>query len=635
MKKFLRFSWILTFLLALFLTSCGGGGGQKAVIPSTTSALDDSTVQRLSSVSEGGSTLTFSETTTQLESLSPGDIISSGVSDVTPDGLLRKVISVSKMGDQLVAETTQATLEEAIEKGTIEVSKTLTPSDVSSAVASREGVTLEKTTIRWSPAVEAFYVQMRDVVLYDDDGDLKATDDQIKANGGILLSPSFDFDIKIDGFQLKQLLFTIKAKQTAQLELVAEASILEISERVELARYYFTPITVVVGVPPVLLPVVFTPVLTVNVGLDGEVSAGITTSATQKTTVTAGLSYDDGKWKPISDLSTDFEFKLPSLSASAGVKAYAGPQLSLMTYGVAGPFAEINGYLELDADAFPDWVLYGGLEANVGVESEIFSQLVAGYRATIIDYKKELVKLAKAETRPTPGTPTPAPSTPTLNPTALLLKAEENTLALDQAGFQTQLTYNVEGGGSSMHMDMHGSGTASGDFASVYFKTGSLNIDVSDPEMGWQKAEGRIADNVLSVREPSGQWQEVGSVEEAMARAGNPLGMFTAYHFADLLSQKIVTVEQLGEEMVEGTRCYHLRLCYDLSRPKELMSDTLLGMAGVGEATITKVDKFASDLWIGKKDVVIRKQSFDFAFSFTAAGMAVKTSASGFMLLVP
>jgi hypothetical protein len=133
---------IALVLFVVSMGSCGGGGGSSSggsnggtVIPSTTKVLDDSTMQNLSSISEDGATLTLSETTPTLESLSPGDVIVSGVSNTTPNGLLRKVTNVSKVGNQVLVQTTQATLEDAIQQGTVEVSQALTPRDGKGRVA--------------------------------------------------------------------------------------------------------------------------------------------------------------------------------------------------------------------------------------------------------------------------------------------------------------------------------------------------------------------------------------------------------------------------------------------------------------------------------------------------------------------
>src|SRR3989344_9341830 len=111
---------------------CGGSGGanKQVKIPETTKALDEYSAPQLLTYSDDG-TISFSETTEQLESLSVGDVIVSDVNGIAPNGFLRKVTNIST-DSGLVLETTQATLEEAIEKGSVEISKDLTPEDIKS-----------------------------------------------------------------------------------------------------------------------------------------------------------------------------------------------------------------------------------------------------------------------------------------------------------------------------------------------------------------------------------------------------------------------------------------------------------------------------------------------------------------------
>jgi len=357
---------------------------ENVSIPSTTKVLDESTMRYLSLISADGSTLTFSEIIPELESLSPGDVIVIGITPITPNGLLRKVTNVSISNNQVVVETIQATLEDAIEDGTIEFNKILTPNDLSNATALRQGVSFE--SMLSNLPLEGFYLEINDVVLYDDDGNLDTTNDQIRANGSISLNPGFVFNMKIEDFELKQLTFTNTITETLEVEVEAKAEILDIEKKVEIARYAFTPIIVWVG----WLPVIITPNLTVNVGLDGEVSVGIETSVTQEANLTAGLTFDNGTWSPITDFSNSFQWDPPMLSAGCNFKGYAGPQLNLLIYSLAGPYAEIDGYLELDADLFrvPWWKLYGGIEAGVGIRVEIFShQITDYYLPAVIGYR--------------------------------------------------------------------------------------------------------------------------------------------------------------------------------------------------------------------------------------------------------
>jgi hypothetical protein len=350
-----------------------------AVIPETTQHVNETTIQ---SISETGRVTFFQPTT-----LKVGDIIVGDATASTPKGLLRKVTSVSI--DKTYVETTPVSLEEAIEKGQVQVSKVLSSADVGSITALK-GVSFQKNVVQ-PQALEGFYFELRNVILYDDDGDPITEDDQIKANGGISLDPSFNFYMEIDNFQLSNIIFSNTVTETIEIAFLSGFSLAEIREKIEVARLEFTPITCMVG----LVPVVIVPVLTINVGIDGEVSVGITSSVTQEAQLTAGLSYNSGIWTPISQLSNDFNFVFPSFSATAKAKVYAGPQLNLLIYGLAGPYFEVKGYLDFEVDPFsavdPWWELYAGLEADIGVRVEILDKQIVDYELPgVIGYRKLL-----------------------------------------------------------------------------------------------------------------------------------------------------------------------------------------------------------------------------------------------------
>ncbi|MBW2966498.1 DUF5050 domain-containing protein [Candidatus Woesearchaeota archaeon] len=360
----------------------GSNNNPPFEIPSTTKVLDDSTIQELLDYSEADGKLTFDQTTTQLESLLPEDVVVLGVNNITPNGLLRKVSNVS-INSNVIVETAKATLEDAIKKCYVEVNKNLTLSDVK-AMKSKKGISSNNKSL-------GFNIAINNVILYDADGDeITTTNDQIRANGNISFDSSFDFNLRLDNFELKELNFTNTTIETAQIELTTQSSILSITKKIEIARYNFTPITAWIG----HVPVVITPILGVNVGLDGDVSIGITTNVTQDATLTAGLSYNNSLWSPISNFSNNFQFNPPILSANAMAKAYTGPQLSLLLYGITGPYGEINGYgkLEADLNKSPSWRLLAGLEAKLGVKFEILSKTIADYNATVTDFKKVLTQ---------------------------------------------------------------------------------------------------------------------------------------------------------------------------------------------------------------------------------------------------
>ena len=139
---------------------------------------------------------------------------------------------------------------------------------------------------------------------------------------------------------------------------------------------------------------VFTPVLTIVVGVDGNVHVGVSMGATQVATVTSGLRYRDGSWMPIQWFTNSFSYKPPTLLAGLDLKGYAGSRIALLLYGVAGPYATVQAYVKLEADIFatPWWILYGGLEVPVGVRVEILSHVLADYEAVVIGAKQVIAQ---------------------------------------------------------------------------------------------------------------------------------------------------------------------------------------------------------------------------------------------------
>lgn len=357
------------------------------IIPETTNILPPTTTQYLNSISPDGKTFVFTQLTPELSRVAPGEIIIGEPTSLAPNGFLRKVTSISNPSGQVVIETDQAVMEDAIQQGMAQVSRNLTPGDIQTGYQV-EGMTLER-----GPTQGSFYMKVEDVVLYDLDGNPSTTGDQILANGSITMEPGFDFSMVVKEWELIQLDFIARDTETAELEILAKVETSLIKGEKEIARYTFTPITVFIGP----LPVVLVPVLTVNVGIDGKVYVGVTTKVTQQVQLKAGINYNNGSWKSISEATKTFQYNPPQLTAGLELKGYAGARLALLLYGFLGPYADINLYLKLEADVFktPWWELYGGVEVPVGIRFEVLSHKIAQYETVAIGYK---ILLAQAST---------------------------------------------------------------------------------------------------------------------------------------------------------------------------------------------------------------------------------------------
>lgn len=386
------------------------------VIPDTTKILDEEILDSIVDISEDGATYVFAPETERISealgALQIGDTIVAGQAALTPNGFLRRIAGLSYSDNEIIIETEQAALDEAITFGYFEASTDLEMADVISAEV-WEGVDLGK--VDQSPMRDGFYLKI-DAVLYDDDGNPDTTNDQIKAAGNINIDPiNIYLEIDIENHKLEYLRYTNTFDEKLELEVSTTIDFVDFSHSVKIAEYQFAPITIwLPSAPP--FPIVFSPKLEVIVGIDGNVSLGISSTVFQESSLITGVEYRNGSWGAIGEPSATLDASPPTITTEAGLKAHAGPKMKLMLYGVVGPTGTLKGYLKLKADPSVDpwWTLTGGVEAGVGVEIKIFSHVVAGYKETLFKFEKTLLEAKEPAPAnvPTPDrTPKPTKDT--------------------------------------------------------------------------------------------------------------------------------------------------------------------------------------------------------------------------------
>ena len=376
------------------------------IIPETTEVLTEESTQHLVAVSSDGATFTFNQMTPELSNLNPGDVMVGNVSEAAPAGFLRTVVSVSAIGEQIIVATAPATLEDAIQQGSIRLSKRLTSADLDSVILS-EGVMLE--TRPGEPELnDAFIFELKDVIVYDKDGDLKTTNDQIKAKGSLELAPDFDFNLTIKDHTLEELDFIIRVEEAVALEIGAEVSKPLLDVSILIGKIPLGEIIAFVGPVPVVILVE----MPVYLKIEGEAKAGVWAKVTQTADLTAGLQYRDGQWYPVSNLINDFSFDPPTGQIGAEFKAFIDPPLGLLLYGVAGPFASANPYVKLIGEVSglsTDWKLelHGGITATVGVQAEILGHSLGNYVKEVIKWDNLLWSLSSNNPPYEPANPFP------------------------------------------------------------------------------------------------------------------------------------------------------------------------------------------------------------------------------------
>jgi len=458
--------------------------------------LPETTIQQIINISENA--IEFNTVTPFLQDISPGDILIFGVTNFTPNGLICKIADIDILPDKVILLFGSGSLTEAFEKVTVDLSMDLTQENLATFVSSRPGVSMLQAT---QESDDGFYFEIS-TAIFDEDGDPETSNDQIKAKGSVFIDPGFDLFLDIDNWTLKQLTFVNRIEEKSNLEIRAAVNFLDYDTKVEIFRHYFSPVTVWAG----WVPIVFTPVLTVNVGFDGEIYAGITSEVTQTATFAAGLSYDAAGWGLISDFDIDFDFEPLNPTLGCDFKGYVGPQFNLLVYGLVGPYSEVVAFLELEADLFdsPPWELYAGLEVGAGVRVEALShEIVDYYEPGVIGYRRLLAQ-GTAENGQIDGIVRDAVTRDGLAGVYIQIFNDSALVASDFS--DTDGTFSLEvAAGADYRVEFSKNG---------YLETYYYNVDISSDETTYLETVLQIDEN------HSGAGNVSGSVVNALNGAG-------------------------------------------------------------------------------------------------------------------
>ena len=338
-----------------------------------------------------GTTYYFYSSAAQIGALKPGDIIVSGKGE----GLLRKVTSVQTFGDQIVLETTDASLSEVVREGTISWTKHFTEDDPGQEASAANGAQLMAalSQVRLAESdgggVKASLKRSIDKVLFDDKGI------KVEITGSIELSAALDIAWDYSEWGLQEFKTTFITELNNQLSLKASGKSPELDITKELFRKTFEPVFFMVG--PV--PVVIIPEVVVYVGVKGNADGSVTATVHLNTNRTAGVYWKNGEgWSSIDEYNPPaFTWDPIVASAKASLSGRLSPAINLMLYGLIGPQLRLEGSLEAkiqanaevkpgDAFIHLNAALYGGFGAYVSVQSDVLKMI----GLDIGKYEKEL-----------------------------------------------------------------------------------------------------------------------------------------------------------------------------------------------------------------------------------------------------
>lgn len=332
------------------------------VIPKTTDVLSAASVASASTTD--GSTYTFTDTS-QTGSLKPGDVIVGAPSASLPGGVMRKVTAVAADGASVT--TTPATLDQVFTSAQFSADHALTQSDFTGTRVA-PGVRLVRSRAQ-RPDLLTFRLKNVNITK---SADLSSNLGPVTVSGTITLSITVHVAAAIGRGGVK----SFQTSETSTVSSDLKASVTKdvgLSKEQTVASWGIGKIAgfyVLVGVPPVVVPLYFQPKLSIFVGANGRFGAGVETRVRCTASGNLGVSWQPDVFSPWYGFSASKSYDPPKLFASGSLKTYAGTQVGLSLYDAAGPDLRLDTYANLSADTRlkPWWTLKAGLEGSIGFE---------------------------------------------------------------------------------------------------------------------------------------------------------------------------------------------------------------------------------------------------------------------------
>lgn len=335
----------------------------ETIIPETTKVAAEATRDALESYDPATGELRFAADTPTLQDLEPGDVLVSEPAAAAPGGLLRKVESVRREGGEVVVETTQANLTDAITQGKLTAQGDLKAEQVVSALGNLPGVTASfRGDTAGMPHVGTgdgyeFHVGFDEVALdigADDVNVAVVLNGELYFNAGWMIDLGIEPCLEVPPVCVDRFEAYVGVTERLKVSFSGEANA-KLTKEVSVATYYFKPLVFFIG--PV--PVVVVPSIEVFVGAEGSVSLRFAYGLTEEANAVVGAKWtDDGGWQDITgfgvSLAQQDSFQV---DATMGAHAYARAVASLKFYDVAGPALGLRLGVEFDAEVPRDPIL--------------------------------------------------------------------------------------------------------------------------------------------------------------------------------------------------------------------------------------------------------------------------------------
>lgn len=325
-------------------------------------------------IRQDGAEIVLNNPSGRLASVQAGDILAFSVTPHTPEGLLRKVISVKRDASNFVLITEQGLLTEAIESGNLKYQQRVGMAQIDEIIL-EEGVTFVGDSAgRMSGLGLNFELdkQLGDITL----------------KGGLSINLTTAMDVDFGYFDVEKMQVEVILEEELELAIAANIDLLELKKEITLGKIRMTPI--IIGW------VVIVPEIELELDIEGKVYAGFVTSFHQTFNVKAGAIYENEAWAGIWEPQNQLLLKLFRPSVGMELKVELEPSIAYKFYGVIGPeFEALDIFAKFEADLGnnPCWEVYAGIEAEFEIKADIFDREFAH----TIPFETFSIKIAEGE----------------------------------------------------------------------------------------------------------------------------------------------------------------------------------------------------------------------------------------------
>lgn len=383
---------IISLLFILVFTSCGSDDPTdppppqeqllETIISENAKVMDEEAFTVLQSTTDAFTTFTFQGTSPYLDELTVDDIIVSGINDDHAEyGFLRKVTNIETAGGTTTVTTADAYLYEAIKQTSIRFDTgPLEKSQVKrmDLAPGAKLLSLQKSDEKF----EAFNFSFDHLFGTESNGVLVSGETYLDIS--FFMNFDWEFVLDLPPFEVKLFKTGVNIDQGSSIMVEGHGSYNDEEEFI-FADIEFYSWTIMIG--PV--PVVFTLTAELFINIDGQISANITTGASENFTVDElGLKYtsDDG-WSTMGETTFETDFIIPSPDADVSLRASAGPRVNLLIYEAGGPYVGVEAYTLMEAELLADD--HFNMNFDLGVRAFAGARLGA-HGFNILDYQQEI-----------------------------------------------------------------------------------------------------------------------------------------------------------------------------------------------------------------------------------------------------